>query len=61
MLYYMRRQYKDRRFRGSLYDVEYFNQPKEYAKLDYEYVYAVTIRFSEKSIKELESIYGDNN
>ena len=43
----------------SLYDVEYFNQPEEYEKLDYEYVYAVTIRFSEKSIKELESIYGD--
>ena len=43
----------------SLYDVEYFNQPEEYEKLDYEYVYAVTIRFSEKSINELENIYGD--
>ncbi len=40
-----------------LYDVEYFNQPEEYAKLDYEHVYAVTIMFSKKSINELDNIY----
>lgn len=32
------------------YIVEYFEKPEEYAKFDYEYVYAMTVMFSEKEL-----------
>ena len=35
------------------YQVDYFNTPEEYEKLGYEGVFAVTIRFSQKTIAEL--------
>lgn len=35
------------------YVVDYFFQPEEYEKYDYEYVYAVTVLFSQKSVSEL--------
>lgn len=34
----------------SSYIVEYFEKPEEYEKLDYEYVYAMTIMFSQKEL-----------
>lgn len=36
------------------YDVTYFFTPEEYEKYDYEEVYAITILFSQKTIRELE-------
>ena len=39
----------------SSYGVEAFENPEEYAKHGYEHVYAVTIRFSKKSVSELDS------
>ncbi len=36
------------------YQVDYFNSPKEYEKLGYEGVFAITIRFSEKTVAELD-------
>lgn len=38
------------------YEVEYFNNPEEYEKHNYEYVYAVTVRFSQKTVGELSEI-----
>ena len=35
------------------YQVDYFNTPEEYEKLGYEGVFAVTIRFSQKTVAEL--------
>lgn len=35
------------------YVVDYFFKPEEYEKYDYEYVYAVTVLFSQKSVSEL--------
>ena len=35
------------------FDVEYFSRPEEYEKFNYEHVYAVTVRFSEKPLSEL--------
>ncbi len=35
------------------YMVDYFFQPEEYEKYDYEYVYAITILFSQKEVNEL--------
>lgn len=35
------------------YGADYFNHPEEYAKQGYEHVYAVTIRFSQKTLEEL--------
>ena len=40
----------------SSYNVEYFYQPEEYSKYDYEHVYAITVRFSEKTIRELDDM-----
>ena len=37
------------------YNVEYFYSPEEYTKYDYEYVYAITVRFSQKTINELNT------
>ena len=36
------------------YQVDYFNSPEEYEKLGYEGVFAITIRFSQKTLGELE-------
>lgn len=35
------------------YGVEYFGMPREYAKHNYEHVYAVTLMFSQKTVYEL--------
>lgn len=35
------------------YKVDYFFQPEEYEKYDYEYVYAITVLFSQKAVSEL--------
>lgn len=37
----------------SSYTVDYFNSPEEYEKLGYEGVFAITIRFSQKTAAEL--------
>lgn len=37
------------------YMVDYFFQPEEYEKYDYEYVYAITVLFSQKSVSELSN------
>lgn len=37
------------------YQVDYFFQPEEYEKYDYEHVYAVTALFSQKPVSELAS------
>ena len=36
------------------YRVDYFNSPEEYEKLGYEGVFAITIRFSQKTVAELD-------
>ena len=36
------------------YQVDYFNYPEEYEKLGYEGVFAITIRFSQKTVAELD-------
>lgn len=36
------------------YQVDYFNLPEEYEKLGYEGVFAITIRFSQKTVAELD-------
>lgn len=36
------------------YDVDYYFKPEEYEKQGYEHVYAITVRFSQKTIDELE-------
>ena len=36
------------------YQVDYFNSPEEYEKFGYEGVFAITIRFSQKTVAELE-------
>lgn len=36
------------------YTVEYFNSPEEYEKLGYEGVFAITVRFSQKTVGELD-------
>ncbi|MBQ8298976.1 MAG: hypothetical protein IJX99_03785 [Clostridia bacterium] len=43
----------------SSYIVEYFEKPEEYAKFDYEYVYAITVMFSEKELnhEDEEALY----
>ncbi len=38
------------------YTVDYFFQPEEYEKYDYEYVYAITILFSQKAVNELTNL-----
>ncbi len=35
------------------YTVDYFFQPEEYEKYDYEHVYAITVLFSQKTVNEL--------
>ncbi len=35
------------------YMVDYFFQPEEYEKYDYEHVYAITVLFSQKTVNEL--------
>lgn len=40
--------------RVNSYDVEYFFTPGEYEKYGYEHVYAITIRFSQKTVSELD-------
>ena len=35
------------------YHVDYFNCPEEYEKLGYEGVFAITVRFSKKTVGEL--------
>ena len=37
------------------YQVDYFNSPEEYEKLGYEGVFAITIRFSQKTVGELDT------
>lgn len=37
------------------YNVEYFEKPEEYQKNSYEHVYAITIRFSQKTVNELSA------
>ncbi|MDF3000893.1 MAG: hypothetical protein K0Q48_1012 [Bacillota bacterium] len=39
----------------SAHGLEAFENPEEYAKYGYEHVFAVTIRFSKKSVSELDS------
>lgn len=34
----------------STYNVEYFKNPEKYEKLDYEHVYAITVRFSQNQL-----------
>lgn len=36
------------------YDVEYYFTPEEYEKYGYEHVYAITVRFSQKTVSELD-------
>ena len=36
------------------YQVDYFNSPEEYEKYGYEGVFAITIRFSQKTVAELD-------
>ena len=36
------------------YQVDYFNSPEEYEKLGYEGIFAITIRFSRKTVAELD-------
>ena len=36
------------------YQVDYFNSPEEYEKLGYEGVFAITVRFSKKTVAELD-------
>lgn len=36
------------------YQVDYFHSPKEYEKFGYEGVFAITVRFSQKTVGELE-------
>jgi len=36
------------------YQVDYFNSPEEYEKLGYEGVFAITIRFNQKTVGELD-------
>lgn len=45
----------------STYDVAYFDQPEEYSQYDYEHIYAITVRFSEKSVGELGDLTKNNN
>ena len=40
----------------SSYDVKYFFTPEEYEKHGYEHIYAITIRFSQKTVGELDTI-----
>lgn len=40
----------------SSYNVEYFFTPDEYEKHGYEHIYAITIRFSQKTVGELDTI-----
>ena len=35
------------------YMVDYFFQPEEYEKYDYEHVYAITVLFSQKTVNKL--------
>lgn len=37
------------------YQVDYFNSPEEYEKYGYEGVFAITIRFSQKTVRELDA------
>ena len=37
------------------YQVDYFNSPEEYEKYGYEGVFAITIRFSQKTVGELDA------
>ncbi len=37
------------------YDVEYYYTPEEYVKHNYEHVYAITVRFSQKTLDELDA------
>lgn len=41
----------------SSYNVEYFFTPDKYEKHGYEHIYAITIRFSQKTVGELDTIY----
>ena len=36
------------------YQVDYFNSPEEYEKYGYEGVFAITVRFSQKTVGELD-------
>lgn len=36
------------------YQVDYFNSPEEYEKLGYKGIFAITIRFSQKTVGELD-------
>lgn len=38
------------------YNVDYFYTPDEYEKYGYEHVYAITIRFSQKTVNELSTM-----
>lgn len=38
------------------YPVDYFNSPEEYEKFEYEGVFAITVRFSQKTVGELDTL-----
>ena len=38
------------------YQVDYFNSPEEYEKFGYEGVFAITVRFSQKTVGELDTL-----
>ncbi len=38
------------------YQVDYFNSPEEYEKFEYEGVFAITVRFSQKTVGELDTL-----
>ena len=38
------------------YQVDYFNSPEEYEKFGYEGVFAITVRFSQKTVGELDAL-----
>ena len=38
------------------YQVDYFNSPEEYEKYGYEGVFAITVRFSQKTVGELDTL-----
>ena len=37
------------------YQVDYFNSPEEYEKFGYEGVFSITVRFSQKTVGELDT------
>ena len=40
----------------SSYNIKHFNSPKEYKRLGYDYAYAVTVTFSQKTLSEFDRL-----